>query len=447
MSALSLPLELGDLAQAAAAFEEGQSGQLAIFEFSILASPAESNYLVFAGLATLINQLQNFQLSPSIIDYLQYHSSFAGISLGWLEHLRQLKFKGDVWSMAEGSIFFAPSPVLRITAPFEVGVLLSSMVTGVLAHQIHVATGVSRLLAAAEGRQLIDVAVGNTANSELADTTTRAAYLAGIVSTTNLAAAQRWQLPSQVLMTHVWPMFIPDEVEAFHRFGRHFMTSCIPVVDTIDALASVKHAIASGAPLQAIRLESGDLFHLSVEARRLLDQNGRRRVKIIAGGHLDEDKISRLISHQAPIDVFAISNAMMQTSVNVNRFVYKLVAVQTCTGNWEPVSSLSSGSRSYPWPKQVYRTAGDDGTYIHDVIAWEREMLVGEKLLQPIMKQGELINKLPGIEQCRDYCMMQRIRVPAELLALSPVKHKYPIRYSAALEQEMTRLLRLRPVH
>ncbi len=443
MSVVPLPLELGDLAQAAAAFEEGQSGQLATFEFSVSDSAAECNYLVFAGLSTLIEQLQFFQLDPTFIEYLRYHPAFAGISLGWFDHLGQLRFKGDVWSLAEGSIFFAPAPVLRITAPFEVGVLLSSVVTGMLTHQIQVATRVSRLLSACEGRQLIEVAVRSAVNAEHANVTTRAAYLAGIMNTTNVAAARRWQLPSQVLMSHVWPMYIPDEVEAFHRFGKHFMTTCIPVVDTNETLAGVKHAIASGAPLQAIRLDSGDLFHLSVEARKLLDQNGRRHVKIIASGELNEDKLSRLVSQQAPIDGFAIGSAILQAASMEISSVYKLVAIQDRSGSWEPISKRTSGKRSYPWTKQVYRTAGDDGAFTHDVIAWDRESLVGEKLLQPIMKQGELAGKLPSIEECRDYCMMQRIRLPVELLALTPVKQKYPIRYSAALEQEMTRLMRM----
>jgi len=215
------------------------------------------------------------------------------------------------------------------------------------------------------------------------------------------------------------------------------------VVDTNETLAGVKHAIASGAPLQAIRLDSGDLFHLSVEARKLLDQNGRRHVKIIASGELNEDKLSRLVSQQAPIDGFAIGPAILQAASMEISSVYKLVAVQDRSGSWEPISKMTSGKRSYPWPKQVYRKAGDDGAFTHDVIAWNRESLVGEKLLQPIIKQGELAGKLPNIEECRDYCMMQRIRLPVELLALTPVKQKYPIRYSAALEQEMTRLMRM----
>lgn len=447
MSSIALPLELGDLAQAAAAFEEGQASASVCFEFSVCVAPTNCNYLVFAGLAPLLEQLQQFRLDASFIEYLRYHPSFAGISLRWFDHLSQLHFTGDVWSMAEGGVFFAPAPVLRITSPFDVGLLASSMVIGILTHQIQVATKVSRLLSASEGRQLYEMGLRRTPNIEQACATTRAAYIAGIISTTNAEAARRWQLPTQTLMSHAWPMFFPDEVEAFHRYGKHLMTTSNPVVDTNDSLAGVKLAIASGSPMQAIRLDSGDLNLLSTEARKLLDQNGRRHVKIIASGQLDEEKVAKLVSQRAPIDGFAIGSAIAEpTSLYINS-VYKLVAMQERSGCWEPACKMTLGKRSYPWPKQVFRTASDDGSFSQDVIAWDRESLVGEKQLHQVMKQGELISKLPGIEACRDYSMMQRIRLPAELLSLAPVKQRYPIRYSATLEQELVKLKRLRSIH
>ena len=199
--------------------------------------------------------------------------------------------------------------------------------------------------------------------------------------------------------------------------------------------------------MQAIRLDSGDLNLLSSEARKLLDQNGRRHVKIIASGQLDEEKITKLVSQRAPIDGFAIGSAIAQPASLYINSVYKLVAMQERSGSWEPACKMTLGKQSYPWPKQVFRTASDDGSFSQDVIAWDRESLVGEKQLHQVMKQGELITKLPGIEVCRDYSMMQRIRLSAELLSLTSVKQRYPIRYSAALEQELVKLKRLRSIH
>jgi nicotinate phosphoribosyltransferase len=447
MPPTTLPLELGDLAAAAAAFEEGYASRLASFEYSICVQPTSAHYLVFAGLASVVDDLQQFQFDPGLLEYLRYHPAFAGISLKWFEHLNLLRFTGEIWSLAEGSIFFAPSPVLRITAPLEQGLILGGLITNHLTQQIRVATKVSRLLAACEGRQLIEMSVRQASNIEEACAITRAAYLAGITSTTNTEAARRWQLPTITLMSHAWPMLLPDEVEAFHRFGARFMTNCIPVVDTVDTLTGIMHAIASGAPMSAIRLDSGDLLALSQQSRKLLDENGRRHVKLFASGQLDEEKITKLVTQRAPIDGFAVGSSLSIANSLALNAVYKLVAVAERPGSWEPVVKLTLGKRSYPWPKQVYRTASDDGSYAQDVIAWDREALVGEKQLTCVMKQGQLTSKLPTVEMSRDFSLMQRIRLPADLLSIGPVKQKYPIRHSAALEQEMAKLTRQRSQH
>ncbi|HMP16125.1 MAG TPA: hypothetical protein PKD72_03810, partial [Gemmatales bacterium] len=395
MSCSTLPMELGDLAQAAAAYEEGYAQRLATFEYSLRVPPAFCNYLVFAGLEPLLQSLQQFRFPSELLDYLKQHPAFAGISFRWFDHLADLKFQGDVWALLEGSVFFAPAPILRITAPLEWGLLLATAVPAFLSLPTRVATRVARFVTACEGRPLIEQTLRQAHTQEEANNITRAAYLAGITSTTNLAAAERWKLPATSYMTDTWTMLLPDEVEAFHRYGSHFPTTCIAVIDTVDPLTGLMHAIASGAPLQAIRLEHGDLLSLSIQARKLLDDNGRRHVKLLASGDLNEEQIAKLIQQRAPVDGYIAGRGITTWEENPWEDVYKLVAVQEKPGIWEPACKLTTGKLSYPWPKQVYRLASDDGTFAQDVIAWEREVLVGEKLLQQVMHQGKRAAPLP----------------------------------------------------
>ena len=55
-----------------------------------------------------------------------------------------------------------------------------------------------------------------------------------------------------------------------------------------------------------IRLDSGDLAYLSIEARRLLDEAGFPHVKIYATNELDEEVITDLKRQGARIDVWGL---------------------------------------------------------------------------------------------------------------------------------------------
>lgn len=433
--------ELGDLAQAAIAWSHGRSQQLVTCEFSICTPPHNNNYLIFAGLAPLLDLLESWSLSAELIEYLRYHPAFASVPLSWLEYLSTLRFTGDIWSLREGTHFWATSPVLRVTAPFDQAVILTTEILGILTSAIRVASKVGRLMSAAEGRQLIEMGSRHCSSAIEALLQTRAAYLAGMLTTTNAEAARLLGLPTHLLMPHDWPMLLGDEVEAFHRFGAIFSTMSIPVCDSFDPLQGIRHAIASGSPLQAVRLDCGDHAALSIEARKLLDQANRKHVKIIASGNLNEENIARLVKQRVPIDGFAVGSCLSTGQLNS---VYKLVASREPDGTWVPIAQLALGKRHYPHAKQLVRFHQDDGTFAHDVVSMETEAQDGEPQLSKMMQHGTRCIRLASLEEARDYCLMQRIRLPAELLELAVQKPGYPVRYSDQLENEMQRVTQLR---
>jgi nicotinate phosphoribosyltransferase len=438
---LGLWCDLGLLSQAAIAFVHDRHQTPSHFEFSISTLPAHRNYLIFAGLETLLRRLDRYGFASEQIEYLRHHPAFAAVPLLWFEHLSKLRFEGDVTSMPEGTIFWAPAPVLRITAPFDVGSLISSLVMGTLTRQIAVASKVSRLLTAVSGRMLIEAAVGHANNPSDALSITRAAYLAGTLTTTNSQAARLLKLPTHSLMHDAWSMLCQNESEVCHQNSSAFGTMNIPIIYSPESLHRVRRSITSGASLQAICIDNIDLHAFSIEARRMLDQAGRKHAKIIASGQLNEEKIARLIEQGSPIDGFAVGTSLAtQDDSPILKSVYKLVAHQSSDGNWKPVSNNIVGKRSYPWAKQVMRRCNDDGSFAEDLITKVDEETSGEPLLTQVMKDGKHCIRLPSLEECRDYCMMQRVRLPEELLELLPAKHAYPVHYSEALENDMKRL-------
>lgn len=96
-------------------------------------------------------------------------------------------------------------------------------------------------------------------------------------------------------------MSFDDELESFKEYAKAMPNNCIFLVDTYDTLEGVKKAVEVGSWLRenghemiGIRLDSGDLAYLSIEARNILDHGGFPNAKIVASNELDENIIESL---------------------------------------------------------------------------------------------------------------------------------------------------------
>jgi nicotinate phosphoribosyltransferase len=109
----------------------------------------------------------------------------------------------------------------------------------------------------------------------------RAAYLGGCAATSNVLAGRLFGIPVRGTHAHSWVMCFDTELEAFRAYAQAMPNNCIFLVDTYDTLDGVRHAIEVGREMRrqghemiGIRLDSGDLAWLSIEARRMLDEAG-----------------------------------------------------------------------------------------------------------------------------------------------------------------------------
>ena len=109
----------------------------------------------------------------------------------------------------------------------------------------------------------------------------RAAYIGGCAATSNVLAGKLFGIPVRGTHAHSWVMFHGDELAAFRAYADALPGNCTFLVDTYDTLEGVRNAITVGHELRAqghelagIRLDSGDLAYLSIEARRMLDEAG-----------------------------------------------------------------------------------------------------------------------------------------------------------------------------
>jgi len=197
----------------------------------------------------------------------------------------------------------------------------------------------------------------------------------------------------------------------------------------------VSHAEAIEPPIQAVRLDSGDLGARAKKARADLDSHDRRGVRILASGDLDEWSIARLVAAGAPIDAFGVGTEMVTSrDAPALAIVYKLVAVDGAGR-----IKLSPGKKSYPWAKQVYRCRDAQGRFVADRITRADEEAEGEPLLVPVIRAGKLVAGLPGLDVIRGHCRGQLAALPEGLLGLDAAP-SYPVAYSAALDAEADRL-------
>jgi nicotinate phosphoribosyltransferase len=156
-------------------------------------------------------------------------------------------------------------------------------------------------------------------------------------------------IPVRGTHAHSWVMFHGDELAAFRAYADALPGNCTLLVDTYDSLQGVRHAITIGRELRAqghelagIRLDSGDLAHLSIEARRLLDDAGFPDARIVASNDLDETVIASLFEQGARIDTFGVGTRLV-TAYDQPALggVYKLGAARDEHGVWREAVKLS----------------------------------------------------------------------------------------------------------
>jgi nicotinate phosphoribosyltransferase len=263
----------------------------------------------------------------------------------------------------------------------------------------------------------------------------RSAYLAGCAGTSNVDAAIRLGIPCSGTMGHSWVQTFDSEEQAFATFAQTFPDNSTLLVDTYDTLEGVHHAAAIEPPVQAVRIDSGDLLGLSKATRAILDAANRPATKIFASGDLDEYSIAKLVQAGAQYDAFGVGTELITSrDAPALSLVYKLVAL-----DGEGRIKLSPGKKTYPLAKQVHRLRDKDGNFSCDMVTRADEPWEGEPLLVPVVRGGKLARPLPTLDQIRERCREQIAALP-ESLRGPDAEPTYPLAYSFALEAEAERL-------
>ncbi len=334
-------------------------GMTAPATFSLFARrlPPERGFLVAAGVEACLDRLADYRFSQEELTYLREQVGLSGTDVA---ALADLSFHGSVRAVPEGRVVLAHEPLVEVTAPLPEAQLVETLVLNQLTFATSVASKAARCRLAAGSAALVDFSARRTHGLEAALAVTRAAAIAGFDGTSYVHGARCLGLPPVGTMAHSYVQAFADEESSFLAFGEDFPGQSVFLVDTYDTEAGVEHAITVARRLGldparvGIRLDSGDLGALAGTARRMLDEAGMSRTRIMASGGLDEYSLADLAGAAAPIDSYGVGTKMGVSwdSPSLDS-AYKLVAY-----DGRPVMKLSPGKATYPGPKQVHRGGG-----------------------------------------------------------------------------------------
>jgi len=407
------------------AYHEERMQETAVFELFVRRLPETRNFLVAAGLAQALEFLEGLRFTDEELSWLATTGFFRP---DFLERLARLRFTGDVHAMPEGTIFFPNEPILRVTAPILEAQLVESRLINILHLQTLIASKAARCVLAGPGKALVDFGMRRAHGAEAAVYAARASYLTGFAGTATVLAGRLYGLPIFGTMAHSYIETHAHEAEAFERFAESQPGNVTLLIDTYDTEAAAETVVRlaprlaeRGIPVNAVRLDSGDLGEHARRVRAILDRGGLRQVRILASGNVDEHKIARLTAEGAPIDAYGIGTHL-DTSADAPYLdaVYKL---QEYAGT--PRRKRSEGKATWPGRKQVYRRYRGDGTMAGDVLALEGDPQEGEALLVPVLRAGRRVRD-DSLADARARFRAGLERLPPALRALEPAP-PYPV--------------------
>lgn len=468
---LTLLTDFYQLTMAYAYWKSGKAEQEVVFNLFFRKNPFQNGFTIAAGLEYAIDYCQNFTFKEEDLDYLREMKNEGEMPMfesGFLEYLKNMEFSCDIDAVEEGEVVFPHMPLMRVKGPLIQCQLLETPLLNLINFQTLVATKAARIVLSAKGDPVMEFGLRRAQGIDGAISASRASYIGGCSSTSNVMAGKLLGIPVAGTHAHSWIMSFDDELTAFMAYADAFPDHCFLLVDTYDTLNGVKNAILvgnilreKGKELLGIRIDSGDLAYYSNTARKMLDDAGFTNAKILASNDLDEHILTSLKMQEASIDIWGIGTKLVtafdQPALGA---VYKLSAMKNPEGNWEPKIKVSQQSIKINIPgvhnvkrfmingramgDMIYLEGFEEGIhpfFIIDPIDPTKRKKISPKdiqseiLLKPVFNQGRIVYKLPKIEEIRQRTF--------DRLALFDKTHKRLINphiYPVGLEESLYNL-------
>lgn len=473
---LALLTDLYQLTMAQGYWKTATHSKQAVFHLFFRQPPFRGSYAIACGLGPLLDILADLKFSEDDLAYLATLTGSDSRPLfedKFLRYLQNLALTCDVAAMPEGTVVFPQEPLLRICGPIIECQILETLLLNVINFQTLIATKAARVCQAADGDAVLEFGLRRAQGNDGAVAASRAAYIGGCAATSNVLAGKLYDIPVRGTHAHSWVMSFDSEAESFDAYASAMPNNCVFLVDTFDTIDGLRKAIETGRKLRergyemtGIRLDSGDLTRLSIEARQLLDDEGFPDAAIVASNDLDEYSILKLKAEGARIDVWGVgtklATAFEQPALGG---VYKLSAIRDANAtDWQSKIKLSEEriKTSNPGILQVRRfeaaskfcgdcifdvREGVSGDTMIDATDEKRRIPIpkeaqAEDLLQPVILDGNVVYDGPSIHESRQRAQNQLGMLPHRIRQLD-----FPDAFETGLSESLfnrkSRLIRM----
>jgi nicotinate phosphoribosyltransferase len=463
---LALLIDLYQLTMAYGHWKLGRVEDEAVFNLFFRTNPFKGGYTIACGLGYVIDFLKNLKFQDDDITYiagLKGNNADPLFESAFLDYLKTLEFNLDVDAIEEGTVVFPQEPMVRVKGQVIQCQLIETALLNMINFQSLIATKAARVCQAAKGDAVLEFGLRRAQGIDGALTASRAAYIGGCAATSNVLAGKLFGIPVKGTHSHSWVMSFDTEQHAFSAYAQAMPNNCVFLVDTYDTLEGVKNAIEVGKQLRTrghemvgIRLDSGDLAYLSIEARKLLDESGFEEAVIVASNELDEGVIENLKQQGAPIAVWGVGTKLVTGhEYPALNGIYKLAAIRKPEQKWEYKIKLSEEfakiniqgllnvrrfkNRSNFIADMIYDEPSgiNNDLTIIDPIDWTRSKKIPreseyEDLLVPVFRSGKTVYKSPSFKEMR-----QRTQSQLKNLHSGIKRFLNPHRYPAGLEYRL----------
>jgi nicotinate phosphoribosyltransferase len=421
-------------------WHDGIHNRKAVFELFFRKLPFGNGYGIFAGLERIVQYIKGFQFTNSDIEYLR--DEF-GYEEAYLEYLKGISFTGTIRCMQEGELVFGNEAILQVESTLAEAQLLETALLNIVNYQTLIATKASRIKQIIGNEQAMEFGTRRAHEMDAAIWGTRAAFIAGFNSTSNVRAGKLFGIPVTGTHAHSMIQAYQDDYTAMKKYAESCLRRknklFIPLVDTYDTLRSgvpaaikVAKEFEGKVRFDGIRLDSGDMAYLSKEARKMLDTAGFTTAKIVASNDLDEYTILNLKAQGAKIDVWGIGTKLItafeQPALGA---VYKIVAIEDEHGQMVDTIKISGNPEKVTTPgmKKLYRIINrmnqrSEGDYltlaaekpqeedhlkmfhpVHTFISKFVSNFEARELHHDIFVDGQLVYSLPDIFEIQKFSL------------------------------------------
>ncbi|KAI6661709.1 Nicotinate phosphoribosyltransferase [Oopsacas minuta] len=361
----------------------------AVFEISFRKYPYKGNFAIFTGLVECLDFISSFSFQKDDIDYLKRVMP-PYIENEFFSYLQSLNTAAlNLFFVPEGTLIHPRVPIGIIRGPLGLIQLLETSVINAIDYSTLVSTKASRIRLRCPDKRLIEGGYRRAPGPNGGLTASRAAYLGGFDSTSNLLAGKLYNIPTRGTMSHAYisahtgmdissverclliskdspqqvhlvnrSMFYLDKIKSvcgllpnsktnfsellsFIAFSYSFPSSFLPVIDTYNVnhsglpnfLAVCLALAEAGYRAVGVRIDSGDLFTLAEHIRDVFTKTAVlfqiswvRTLMVVASGDLEEEAIKSLEDRKTNIGAYLVGTRLVHTEGQCGLgIVFKLV--------------------------------------------------------------------------------------------------------------------------